>query len=112
MKKAIPAFGTKKALAVKRCLILCTGNQMAGKLPTQKRKKLTKSRVLVPELSGMEFGRVCQLDQIDRIMSLTQVPPIQAWTPYQMQAMAARLKTGHNEPQIPKDERATTGKPI
>lgn len=30
---------------------------MAGKLQSQKRKKLTKSRVFVPELAGMLFGR-------------------------------------------------------
>lgn len=48
--------------------------------------------------------------QIDRIMRYTQVPPIHACTPYQMQAIAARLKTGHRAPQTPKDARLTTGK--
>ena len=41
---------------VKRWRILCTGNQMAGKLQAQKRKKLTKSLVSVPELFGMLLG--------------------------------------------------------
>ena len=48
--------------------------------------------------------------QMERIIRYTQVPPIQAWTPYQMQAIAARLKTGHSEPQMPNEARPTTGK--
>jgi hypothetical protein len=48
-RKTIPATGTKYALTVKRCLILWTGNQIAGKLPSQKMKKLTQSIVVVPE---------------------------------------------------------------
>ena len=43
IKKATPATGTKKALTVKRWRILWTGNQMAGKLQKQNRKKLRKS---------------------------------------------------------------------
>lgn len=39
-------------------------------------------------------------------------PPIHDCTPYHIQAIAARLKTGQSEPQIPKDARATTGKLI
>ena len=70
MKKARAANGTKKALTVKRCRILWTGNQMAGKLQTQKMKKLRKSRVLVPELSGMLLGR-CSYTRSVRC-SLTQ----------------------------------------
>jgi hypothetical protein len=31
---------------------------------------------------------------------------------YQIQAIAALLKTGHSEPQMPKEDRATTGKEI
>ena len=56
MKKVKPATGTKYALTVKRCRIWWTGNQIAGKLQNQNRKKLTKSLVLVPELAGMELG--------------------------------------------------------
>jgi hypothetical protein len=40
----------------------------------------------------------------------TQLPPILAWTPYQIQAIAPRLKVHHRLPQIPKLVRATTGK--
>jgi len=35
-----------------------------------------------------------------------------AWTPYQTQAMAARLKTGHRLPQMPKEALLTTGNPM
>jgi len=75
IKKAIPAAGTKYALTVKRCRILCTGNQIAGSEPTQKRKKPTKSRVFVPEL-GMPLGSVLNEGQMERIMSVTHWPPI------------------------------------
>ena len=87
----------------------------------------------VPEPAGMLFGRSAYWGQIARIMRVTHSPPIQDCTPYlgrvsepirhatktairqvktayQMHAMAARLKTGHSEPQIPKEARATTGK--
>lgn len=40
------------------------------------------------------------------------VPPIQACTPYQMQAIAALLNTGHREPHIPNEALLTTGKLI
>ena len=73
MKNAKPATGTKYAFTVNRCLILWTGNQMAGKLQSQKRKKLTKSRVLVPE-PCMVFGILSQLFQMERIIRYTQVP--------------------------------------
>lgn len=56
MKKAIPAGGTKKDFAVNRWRILCTGNQMNGKLQSQKRKKLTKPMVSVPALAGKPLG--------------------------------------------------------
>ena len=47
---------------------------------------------------------------IAQIMRRTHSPPIQAWTPYQIQAIAARLNTGQRAPQIPKLARLTTGK--
>lgn len=47
---------------------------MAGKLHNQKRKKLRKSLVLVPELAGMLLGRSVYLVQIARIMSVTHSP--------------------------------------
>lgn len=50
--------------------------------------------------------------QIERIIRYTQVPPIHACTPYQMQAIAARFNTGHNEPHMPNELLATTGKEI
>jgi hypothetical protein len=118
MKKAKPAVGTKNALTVKRWRILCTGNQIAGKLPSQNRKKLTKATVFVPE-EGIPFGtppgRPLSVgsrhsSHILRIMRYTQVPPIQDCTPYHIQAIAARLKTGHRAPQIPNEARFTTGK--
>ncbi len=40
------------------------------------------------------------------------LPPIHDWTPYQMQAMAALLNTGHKDPQIPKEALLTTGNEI
>ena len=40
------------------------------------------------------------------------IPPIHDCTPYHMQAIAALLKTGQSEPQMPKDDRMTTGKLI
>ena len=83
---------------------------MAGKLQSQKRKKLTKSLVFVPELVGMEFGKSSYLVQIDLSIRVTHCPPIHDCTPYQMQAIAARLKTGHSEPQMPKEALLTTGK--
>lgn len=42
---------------------------------------------------------------------LVDLPPIHDCTPYQMQAMAARLNTGHRDPHMPNDARQTTGKP-
>ena len=92
---------------------------MKGSDPAQNKKKDTKATVLVPEpamplvmppVPGPSESR--QLFQMARIIRRTQVPPIHACTPYQILAMAARLKTGHNAPQIPKDERLTTGKEI
>ena len=74
MKNATPATGTTYALKVKRCLILWTGNQIAGRLHNQKIKKLTKSLVLVPEFAGMLFGKLSQLFQMLRIIKYTQVP--------------------------------------
>jgi len=74
MKKVKPAMGTKYALTVKRCRIWWTGNQIAGRLQNQNRKKLTKSLVFVPELAGMELGRSLYDVQIDRIMSVTHSP--------------------------------------
>ena len=49
---------------------------MAGKLQNQKRKKLTKSLVLVPELAGIELGKSRYLDQIDVITRVTHSPEI------------------------------------
>jgi hypothetical protein len=40
----------------------------------------------------------------------TQLPPILAWTPYQMHAIAPLLNVHHRLPQIPKLVLATTGK--
>lgn len=105
---------------------------MKGNDPNQNRKKETNSTVFVPD-AGIPLeippdtpdsaywdvrnwtkhtDRTLtsrQLFQIERIIRYTQVPPIQACTPYQMQAIAARLKTGQSAPQIPKDDRLTTG---
>lgn len=39
-------------------------------------------------------------------------PPMYDCTPYQITAMAALLKTGQKDPQIPKDARAATGNEI
>lgn len=47
---------------------------MAGKLQSQKIKKLTQSLVLVPFPFGMLLGTVSQLLQMLRIMRYTQVP--------------------------------------
>ena len=49
---------------------------------------------------------------MDLIINVTHSPPIQACTPYQTHAIAARLKTGHKEPQMPNDARDMTGKEI
>lgn len=85
--------------------------------------------VSVPELLGMLLGTSLYLVQIDRIIRVTHspeafvnivlirqrkfdLPPIHDCTPYQIQAMAARLKTGHREPQMPKEDLLTTGKEI
>jgi hypothetical protein len=71
-------------------------------------KKETKSRVVVPEL-GMPLGILSNEGQMALIMRRTHSPPIQAWTPYQIHAIAALLKTGHKAPQVPKLARVTTG---
>ena len=55
MKKQIPAVGTTYALTVNKCRILCTGNQRKGRDPNQKKRKETKSRVLVPDDLDMVF---------------------------------------------------------
>ena len=47
---------------------------MAGKLQNQKRKKLTKSLVLVPELAGIELGKSRYFDQIEVIIRVTHSP--------------------------------------
>jgi hypothetical protein len=54
-KNTIPAVGTTYALTVNKCRILCTGNHRNGSDPNQKRKKETKSRVLVPDDLDMVF---------------------------------------------------------
>jgi len=54
MKKATPAMGTTIALAVKRCLILCTGNQIAGREHSQKMKNDKKKSLVVPD-PGIPF---------------------------------------------------------
>lgn len=41
-----------------RWRIFSTGNQMAGREMSQKRKKLTQSAVVVPEPAGKVFGIV------------------------------------------------------
>jgi len=86
--------------------------QIAGRLQSQNMKKLTKSLVLVPEEAGMLLGSVLKLLQTLRIMRYTQVPPIQDCTPYQMHAMAARLKMGQSDPHTPNEARDTTGNPM
>jgi hypothetical protein len=73
-KNAIPAMGTTIAFAVNKwrlywvyqfvmvgvkggfAYILWIGNQIAGSEINQKRKKHMKSRVFVPEDSGIEFA--------------------------------------------------------
>jgi hypothetical protein len=108
IKKEKPAVGTTNDLTVKRWRILWTGNQIAGKEQSQKMKKDTKALVLVPEL-GMPLWTLVNEGQIASIIRVTHSPPIHACTPYQIQAIAARLKTGHSAPQMPKDARETTG---
>ena len=73
IKKATPAVGTTYALTVNRCLILWTGNQIAGKDMSQKMKNETKSTVLVPE-SGIPLWILStrQDVQIEEIISLMQ----------------------------------------
>lgn len=48
--------------------------------------------------------------QVVVMRSARYVPPIQACTPYHMQAIAALLNTGHREPHTPKEALLTTGK--
>lgn len=55
MKNAMPAVGTTKAFTEKRWRILWTGNQRKGSEPAQKRRKETKSQVLVPEEADRVF---------------------------------------------------------
>ena len=81
---------------------------MAGKLINQKMKNDKKKSLVVPE-SGMPFFMFLKFGAMAEIMRCTHWPPIQACTPYQTQAMAARLKTGQSPPQIPKLDRTTTG---
>lgn len=40
------------------------------------------------------------------------VPPMYDWTPNQITAITTLLRTGQNDPQIPKDARAVTGNEI
>ena len=47
---------------------------MAGRLHNEKRKKLRKSLVLVPELWGIELGRSAYLVQMDLIIRVTHCP--------------------------------------
>ena len=47
---------------------------MAGRLHAQKRKKLTKSRVVVPEDAGRELGTLLYFVQIDDIIRVTHSP--------------------------------------
>ncbi|EMD35441.1 hypothetical protein CERSUDRAFT_85420 [Gelatoporia subvermispora B] len=110
MKNVIPAIGTTTAFKVNKCRILWIGNQIAGSDISQKRKKHMKSRVVVPEDAGKELGMLLTLGHIARSITNTQVPPMLACTPYQIHAIAARLKTHHRLPHIPKLVRATTGK--
>jgi hypothetical protein len=45
-------------LIVKSSLIFCTGNQTTGMWRRMNKKNETKSRVVVPEDAGIEFGRL------------------------------------------------------
>lgn len=102
---------------------------MAGREMSQKRKKHIKSRVSIPALAGRPFAVPTKLIPFSlteerkpdlRILltlghillksTSTQLPPILACTPYQMQAMAPLLNVHHKLPQIPKLVLATTGK--
>jgi hypothetical protein len=104
---------------------------MKGRENNQNRKNETKCTVVVPEFGipflippvasawGRQFISASnsqltsrQLFQIARIIRYTQLPPIHDCTPYHMQAIAARLNTGHRAPQTPNDERLTTGNEI
>lgn len=78
IKNAIPAAGTTKDFTVNKCLILWTCGYNAGSDNNQKRKNETKSLVLVPELAGIEFGRLWYWGQIAVIISVTHWPP--DWT--------------------------------
>lgn len=49
---------------------------------------------------------------MEAIIKKTHCPPIHDCTPYQMQAMTERLRTGHKDPQMPNDDLLMTGKPI
>lgn len=83
---------------------------MAGREINQKRKKHMKSLVVVPDDAGRWLGILFTLGHIARNITSMQLPPMLAWTPYQMQAMTPRLKVHHKEPHNPKLVRATTGK--
>lgn len=77
MKNAMPAVGTKYALTVNRCRILCTGGQMKGRLPSQNRKKLVNATVFVPEF-GMLFlippySSACNVNTLLRLEILDNV---------------------------------------
>lgn len=67
MKKATPAIGTTMALAVNKCRILWTGNQMAGNEKNQKRKKERNMSLDVPD-PGMVFFMFLKLGQMAEIM--------------------------------------------
>jgi hypothetical protein len=84
---------------------------MAGKEQNQNKKNDKKSLEFVPE-PCMVSGMSSKPAQMLRIIKYTQVPPIQDCTPYHTHAIAARLNTGHREPQMPNEERATTGNPM
>lgn len=77
IKKAMPAGGTKYALAVNKCRILWTGNQMAGREQSQKIKNDTKSGVLdTPGSKGPGIVVRSHDFQIERIIRYTQLPPM------------------------------------
>lgn len=106
------AMGVTIIFTTKKWRMEWTGNHIKGSEMSQKRKKHIKSRVLVPEDAGIEFGMLFTLGHIARSITKTQVPPMLDCTPYHIHAIAPRLKTHHKLPKMPKLVRLTTGNVI
>ena len=60
--RAMPAVGATKALTVNKCRIFCTGTQMNGREPSQKRTKEMMQLTVPPSATALVREALCPKD--------------------------------------------------